>query len=251
MYQLTERFTANESRLLGLLAELGDCRRTAYLTPATLGALGQASSASRHESSVAWIAREVGDSDTGLAIFFAEDRVLAVVPPFPISADGTQDGPNDAPLRDILERDRLVGVVLLRLGRYAVGVLRRGRLVASKTGSRHVKRRHKAGGTSQRRFERSRERLVREFFDKACEVAGQVFGPYNQRMDHVLLGGERNTLRDFTRRCRYLTDLGDKTLTRTLRVDRPGLRSLEKISPQVWESRVFVFEGGVEQIGDR
>ncbi|MCH7720663.1 MAG: hypothetical protein IH988_06690 [Planctomycetes bacterium] len=65
VYQLTERFTANKSRLLGLLAELGECRRTAYLTPATLGALRQATSAARDESSVAGIARQVGDSDTG------------------------------------------------------------------------------------------------------------------------------------------------------------------------------------------
>ena len=245
MLQLTERFTATKPRLLGLLAEFSECRRTVHLTSATLNALRQAS-ASRDEPSVADITRQVGDSDTGLAIFFGEERVVAVIPPFPISADGTEDRADIGPLEDILDRDRLVGVVLLRLGRYAVGVLRGGRLVASKTGSRYVKRRHRAGGSSQRRFERSRERLVRELFDKACEVAEQVFAPYNRRMDHVLLGGERNTLRDFTRRCRHLTDLESSTLARILRVDRPGQRSLEKISTQMWESRVFVFEASVE-----
>ena len=241
MYEITERFTATKPRLLNLLDELSECRRSVYLTPAKLDALRQAPP-ERDESSVDEIARHVGDSDTGLAIFFAEDRVVAVVPPFPITAAGTDDEAVTGPLADILERDRLVGVVLLRLGRYAVGVLGGKDLVASKTGSRYVKRRHKAGGSSQRRFERSRERLVRELFDAACGVAGDVFGPYLKRLDHVFLGGERNTLREFTRRCRHLSDLQEKTLGRILRVDRPGQRALERLPAQLWESRVLVFE---------
>ena len=239
MYELAERFTATKPRLLRLLAEFSECRRTVYLTADALNDL-----LSRDQPDVSEIVRQAGDSDTGLAIFFAEDRVVAVVPPFPILADRTDDGLATGPLADILERDRLIGVVLLRLGRYVVGVLRQSGPVASKTGSRYVKRRHRAGGSSQRRFERSRERLVRELFDKACEVVARVFAPYNQRIDHVLLGGERNTLRDFTRRCRHLTDLESRTLARILRVDRPGQRALERLPAQLWESRVYLFEGG-------
>ncbi len=253
MYEIAERFTARKPRLLGLLAELeaSVCHRTVYLTAETLGAMRQAPH-SRDEFSVHEISRQSGDSDTGLAIFFTENRVVAVIPPFPIPVDLTGDRAVTGPLVDILERDRLIGVVLLRLGRYAVGVLHEAGLIASKTGSRYVKRSHRAGGSSQRRFERSRERLVRELFDAACGVVGDVIGPYGRQLDHVLLGGERNTLRGFTLRCPRMTNLQEKTLGRILRVDRPGQRALERLPAQVWESRVFVFEGArQDDRGDR
>ena len=143
---------------------------------------------------------------------------------------------------ELLASDRVIGVVLLRLGRYAVGVLRGDTLVASKTGTRHVKSRHRAGGSSQRRFERSRERLVRELYDKTCEVVTDVFSPHDRSIDYVLFGGERHTLRGLVQRCRYLSSLERKTLTRVLEVDRPGQKALEGIVGEVWTSRALIFE---------
>ena len=115
-------------------------------------------------------------------------------------------------------------------------------LVASKTGSRYVKNRHRAGGTSQHRFARSRERLIRELFDKACEVVRDVFSPYRNGMGHVFLGGEQHTLRAFVQRCRHLQALEEKTLKRRVQVDRPGQVALERIAFEVWKSRVLVYE---------
>ena len=96
--------------------------------------------------------------ETGLCLFEGEDGHLAVVPPFPITADYEADAFEPGPLIDLLSKDRTVLVVLVRLGHYSVGLLDGDRVVASKSGTRHVKNRHRKGGSSQRRFERSRGR---------------------------------------------------------------------------------------------
>ena len=141
----------------------------------------------------------------------------------------------------MLENEYVLGIVLLRLGRYAIGVLRGNRLIASKTDSRYMKNRHRAGGQSQRRFERSRERLIRELYDKTCEMARTVFAPYEKDMDYILLGGENSTLAGFTDRCRLMHDLSDKTLTRRLDIDQPNKKTLDKIAFEAWKSRVYSF----------
>ena len=68
------------------------------------------------------------------------------------------------PLVELLERKRCVGVFLLRLGGFSVGLLRDGYVVDSKTDRRFVKNRHRKGGQSQRRFERIREKQIHELF---------------------------------------------------------------------------------------
>ena len=182
----------------------------------------------------------MGEAETGAAVFVGERQSVAVVPPFPMDErTGSYEGLHTEPLTEAVERDRLVGVLLVRLGRYAVGVVNRSGLVASKTDTRYVKSRHRAGGSSQRRFERSRERLVRELFDKVCAVAGDVLGPYEGRIEHMLLGGERQTLLGLTKRCPLLQALAPITMKRVLEVRRPGMNALERIEEEVWKSRVL------------
>ena len=181
--------------------------------------------------------RKVGDGDTGLALFLGRDRALAIVPPLPLTADAVEEGTAASPLLQLLRSEPLVGVVLLRLGRYAVGVLRGDRLVASKTGTRYVKSRHRAGGTSQRRFARSRERLIRELFDAACRVARDVFSRAGGVPDYVFLGRRgphASRLRPPMHT--YLVDLESRTLQRRLAVDRPGQAALDRIAREVWKS---------------
>ena len=183
----------------------------------------------------------MGESETGLALFVEEHRVTAVAPPFPL-ARGTGDAAEA--VRGLLASRLKIGIVLIRLGRYAIGVLEGDRLVASKTGTRHVKNRHRAGGSSQRRFERSRERLVRELFDKTCRVAQDILSPHFESLDHVLLGGDKIVVRRFVDRCSYLKKLEDRTLARRLLVDQPNQRALEGMGWQAWKSRVLVLEFG-------
>lgn len=181
---------------------------------------------------------EAGPSDTGVAVYVTPERTVAVRPPFPLAVDVTATGAESRPILDVLDSEPVVGIVLLRLGRYAVAVLRGDRLLATKTDTRYVKNRHRKGGSSQRRFERSRERLVRELYDTTCRITRGVFEPHLRDIDHVMLGGERGTLNGFVKRCRLMQDLEPKTLSRILPVDRPNQKALESVSYEVWKSRV-------------
>ena len=184
---------------------------------------------------------EVGQSGTGVAVFVSPERTVAIQPPFPLAVDVKAAGLVSNPILDLLDSEPVVGLVLLRLGRYAVAMLRGDKLLATKTDTRYVKNRHRAGGSSQRRFERSRERLVRELYDTTCRTTRGVFEPYLREMNHVMLGGERGTLNGFVKRCRLMQDLEPKTLSRLLPVDRPNQKALESISYEMWKSRVTFF----------
>jgi peptide subunit release factor 1 (eRF1) len=88
----------------------------------------------------------------------------------------------------------VVGVLLVRLGGHAAGVFAGRRLVDSKVGRRQVHGRHRAGGSSQRRFERRREGQARVALEAAADVAARVLLPHRHDIDAVVLGGDRRAL---------------------------------------------------------
>ena len=185
------------------------------------------------------LAPRVQKSATGAAAFWSEDTSLAVLPPFPLARDDLVAGWHVAPLRLLLAREYVVGVVLLRLGRFSVGVFRSETLLASKTDTRYVKGRHSAGGTSQKRFERIRDKQVQELFQKTCSVVEEQFAPFEDQLDYIFFGGERFTLNGFLKRCGYLQSLSPKILPRMLNVRKPKRTALEVVIETIWESRVL------------
>ena len=236
-----DRYDATRPRLLAMLDKLergGSVRATAYLPPGAAPPDAFAAAGDVREAVSA-----LGDPDTGAAVFWAPDTITAVAPPFPIGLPATRtDGLDSGPLAALLARRLRVAVVMIRIGRYAVGVLDGDALVASKTDTRYVKSRHRAGGSSQRRFERSRERLARELYDKTCQVASDVLRPFAGSLDYVLLGGERHTVGGLLRRCDTLRRLEPITLERRLNVRRPGQAALDSVHAEVWSSRVVVLD---------
>lgn len=239
-----DRYDATRPRLLAMLDEMaqaGRVRTTAYVAPG-----GLASSALPDTfadvGDIREAVRALGSPDTGAAVFLEPDRTVAIAPPFPIGETVVADDMDASPLAALLARRLRVAVVMIRLGRYAVGVLDGDKLIASKTDTRYVKSRHRAGGSSQRRFERSRERLMRELYDKTCAVASDVLRPFAGSLDHVLLGGEKQTVGGLLRRCDTLRRLEPITLQRRLNVRRPGQAALEGVHTEVWTSRVVVLD---------
>ncbi len=131
---------------------------------------------------------------------------------------------------------RTVAILLVRLGGYATGVFAGSppELVASKTGSRLVHGRSAAGGWSQHRFARRREKQAAEALDAAAAAAVRVFGPYQGELDAVVLGGDRRTaasLRDDPRVRPYLPLATDRFLT----VPEPRLAILRD-SPRLFRA---------------
>ena len=114
--------------------------------------------AARDSSRLPWVERlatldhKILKSETGLIGLSSGDHALIILPPFPLTDSELFGTWNLQPLQDLLDKPYNVGVVLLRLGRFAVAVYEGDQLVSSKTDTRYVKGRHAAGGTSQKRY---------------------------------------------------------------------------------------------------
>jgi peptide subunit release factor 1 (eRF1) len=115
-------------------------------------------------------------------------------PPLPDAALGTAAGLAIEPLLAHAARERVVGVLLVRLGGHAAGVFSGSRLVDSKVGRRQVHGRNRAGGSSSGRFARRRENQARDALSDAADVAARVLLPHADKLDGVVLGGDRRAL---------------------------------------------------------
>ena len=142
---------------------------------------------------------------------------------------GQQGGPDDpAVIAEAVaahaRKPRTVGVLLVRLGGYAAGVFTGYPPVLgdAKVGSRPVHGRSAAGGWSQHRFARRREKQANEALSAAADAAVMIFGqagatvrstsqkrattsgaaaagrpqPRTTRLDAVVLGGDRRAVAD-------------------------------------------------------
>lgn len=106
--------------------------------------------------------------------------------------DERYDGPADpvAFLAAITTPTRW-GVLLVRRGGFAVGVVDHGELSDSKVGQRHVQGRTKAGGQSQQRFARRRDNQARAAYEAAADHAARILaGP----VDALVCGGDRQAV---------------------------------------------------------
>ena len=184
----------------------------------------------------------VSRSDTGTILLKENQTITVVIPPVPLILNSDVTMLEVSELQRLLSIDRTIAVILLRLGRYAVSILEGEKVVKSKTGTRYVKNRHRAGGSSQRRFERSRDRLVRELFDKTCQTANELMPFSSDNLDHIVLGGEKTTIRHFIDRCNYLNRMQHKILDRRLVVRVPNQHSLKTVGIEAWKSQITVFK---------
>jgi VLRF1 release factor-like protein len=167
--------------------------------------------------------RTAAEPRAGLVALRAQDGSVAEChPPFPpLPRPGEEPaGPNDWArlMAAHAAADRTVGVLLVRLGGYAAGVFTGAppRLAASKTGSRLVHGRSAAGGQSQQRFARRREKQAANALDAAADTALRVLGPYAGRLDAVVLGGDKraiSTVRADARLRPLLTHVQERFLT--------------------------------------
>jgi len=181
----------------------------------------------------------VEQSATGAVIFWGEPVRVVVAPPFP-AENGEHPGFHTEPLRQSLTREQRLGIILVRLGGYSVGVYERGQFVDTKTGGRFVKNRHRKGGQSQRRFERIREGQIREHYDDVAEVIRTRLLPVAEHLDWVVLGGDRHTVQGLLKRAPLPPSLEARRLPRILNVPEPRREVLERSPVAIWSSRVLI-----------
>jgi hypothetical protein len=183
-----------------------------------------------------------------IVTFRADDGALAQCHvPFPPLPAGAADRVTDSAGRISAHARaaRTVGVLLVRLGGYAAGVFTgpEAHLAASKVGSRLVHGRSAAGGTSQQRFARRREKQASEALGAAADTAAAVFGQFAGKLDAVVLGGDRRAvagLRDDPRLRPYL----ELAVERFLTVPDPRLAVLRS-TPRLFRAiRIRLTEPG-------
>jgi hypothetical protein len=163
----------------------------------------------------------------GRVTFVGAGGAVDCDPPFPpLPVTGVREGFDPAPLLDHAARDRVVGVLLVRLGGHAAGVFSGRRLVTSKVGQRQVHGRHRAGGSSQQRFARRREGQARVALETAADVAARVLLEHRRDLEAVVLGGDRRALAEVLEDPR-LRPLRPLVAERVLDVPDPRLKVLQ------------------------
>jgi Actinobacteria/chloroflexi VLRF1 release factor len=148
--------------------------------------------------------------------------------------------------------ERNVGVLLVRLGGYAAGVFTGpgARLETSKVGSRLVHGRSAAGGQSQQRFARRREKQSTEALSAAADTAATVFGQFGGKLDALVLGGDRRAItsvREDPRLRPYVKLAVDRFLT----VPDPKLTVLRGTPRQFQAVRIRLTEPGTRAAGEQ
>lgn len=165
----------------------------------------------------------------------ADGALAECVPPFPpLSEVGSRPGLAPDALLAHLERERVVGVLLARLGGYAAGVFRGEQLLASKVGNRPVHGRNAAGGRAQHRFARRRELQATRALEAAADNAAAVLLPRLPDLEWVVLGGDRRAIARL-HEDRRLAPLFDRAVDRFLAVPDPRLAVLRS-APALYRS---------------
>jgi peptide subunit release factor 1 (eRF1) len=174
----------------------------------------------------------------GLARFETGEEVASVTPPFRFEHWEQLDRIDAAPLREHLAEQRLVGLLVVRLGGYGAGVYADERLVSGRHGVRFVKNRNKKGGSSSNRFRRRRGEQARDAYDRSTALAEEILAPYATRLDEFVLAGDRIGLEQVIERSRLLTDLTRQATTLPIHVPEVRRAVLEGLGRELWSSAV-------------
>ncbi|MFQ5826046.1 MAG: Vms1/Ankzf1 family peptidyl-tRNA hydrolase [Dehalococcoidia bacterium] len=185
------------------------------------------------------LTKAVARSTTGAVLFWGEPHRYLVLPPFPLKEERVSRGYDVEPLRSLLKQEFTIAMILVRLGAYAIGVFKGEKLLSSKVGRGYVHSRHRKGGSSQRRFERGREKQMEYLFERVCTRVRERLEPYVQQLDYVVYGGERTTLLSFRKRCPFLGLLDDRTSGWLLNIREPRQATLEAAIGEAWSSGVI------------
>ena len=188
------------------------------------------------------LADSIDESQTGAIVFWGPHHRYLVMPPFPVAKSSSSHTCDIEPLYFLLHQELLLGLVMVRLGEYGIGVFQGEKLLSSKVGTGLVHARHRQGGSSSNRFRRHREKQMETFFTRVCEHAREQLEPYAGRLDYVLFGGTKETILDFRKQCHFLHDFDKVTLDRLLNIREPKRPGLEEGIQEAWSSRIIQWD---------
>lgn len=185
------------------------------------------------------IDKALGSKTGSVLFFYGEKDYILVIPPFNIERSEILHGCHLENLITVLSSNRNIGVLLIRLGKYAFGLFNGYDMITGKIGTGLVHSRHKKGGSSQRRYEKHREKQIEIFFTRICKHIEDKFTPFQSDMDYIVFGGERNTVNKFIESCDFLKDNRDKFMPRILNIRYPSQDGLIKAIRQTYAVEIL------------
>ena len=190
-----------------------------------------------------WLPKSASNSPTGLAFLYTKTHDtpykprLAIAPPFPIKSE--VETTDRETLLQSIDPPLHVAIILIRYGYVAIAIAHDETIVTTKTDTRWVPNKHRAGGQSANRFKRSREKWAREFFDKSARLATERFNTYPHHIHHLIFGGDKHVINQFLDRATLPNNLSDRILTRRLNTLRPNRNALKDAVRQTWSSTIY------------
>ena len=190
-----------------------------------------------------WLPKSASNSPTGLAFLYTKTNEspyqprLAIVPPFPIQKE--VETTDRETLLQSIDPPLHVAIILIRYGYVAIAIAHDETIVTTKTDTRWVPNKHRAGGQSANRFKRSREKWAREFFDKSARLATERFNTYPHHIHHLIFGGDKHVINQFLDRATLPNNLSDRILQRRLNTLRPNRNALKDAVRQAWSSTIY------------
>ena len=161
-----------------------------------------------------------------------------ILPPFPIREKYVTSGYETEPLLALISRDYLIGIVLVRLGHFSVGVCQGEKLMIHDSGTGLIHGRHRQGGSSAARFQRRRKDQTHHFLERVSEHLQEQLEPYARTLDYFVFGGARVTILRLQKQCPFLEQFENRLLPPLLEVQDPRFSVLEKAVTEIWSSKV-------------
>lgn len=244
MAKLTaRRFRLSRRKMLAFLDELGAAREEAITVYVPEGASQDEISTYLErvpgvESIRADLNREITSSQAGAVLFWGKTCKRLICTPFPQREKYLAGGYDTAPLRALLTRDFRIGVVLVRLGSYSIGVCEGETLVDHRTGTGLVHGRQRQGGSSAARFQRRRGEQAHHFLVRVAAHAEEKLSPYAKTLDYLVYGGARTTILELRKHSRFLAQFDDRLLPPLLNITEPRYEVLARAVTDIWSCRI-------------
>ena len=107
-----------------------------------------------------------------------------------------------------------------------------------RSGTRLVHGRHKAGGSSSNRFRRRREEQAAVLHESAAATAARILLPWVGRLEAVVLGGDREAVRQTLAERADLAPIAALAQARFVAVPDPRLRVLQALPYELYSAEV-------------
>ena len=191
--------------------------------------------------------RLAANSPTGSALYWGQNQKYLISPPFPQKEKYVTNGFETEPIVSLISKEYTIGIVLVRLGHFTVGVCQGEKLLLHDSGTGLIHGRHRHGGSSAARFQRRRKDQTHHFLERVSEHLQETLEPYARTLDFLVYGGARVTILRLQKQCPFLEQFEDRLLPPLLEVQDPRFSVLEKAVTDVWSSKVTEWsEGGID-----